>query len=62
HYHIASEPLAPGRGGPVGPRLPWTIINKNLEKNNENTYNNQHRPNYHHTRSHPTQTPQTQKV
>ncbi|MGS6341791.1 hypothetical protein, partial [Enterobacter intestinihominis] len=42
HYHIASEPLAPGRGGTP---LPANLSNKNLnrvEYNNEISFNNIH--------------------
>lgn len=38
HYHIASEPLAPGRVRPDVPGMLSTIILKLLEKNPENRY------------------------
>ncbi|MGS6300550.1 hypothetical protein, partial [Enterobacter intestinihominis] len=58
HYHIASEPLAPGRGGPALPGLVSTNILNLLVKNTENSYNNVDRLISDHTRWHATLNPE----
>ncbi|MGS6310693.1 hypothetical protein ACVGWX_01000, partial [Enterobacter hormaechei] len=61
-YHIASEPLAPGRGGPPLPAHQSTNINNLQENNKDNIYNTNHRLIYYHTRCQPTHTPQRELV
>ncbi|MGS6405212.1 hypothetical protein, partial [Enterobacter intestinihominis] len=58
HYHIASEPLAPGPVRPDLPRILSTKIIKQLENKTDNTYKTLHRRLAHLTRWHATLTPQ----
>ncbi|MGS6326061.1 hypothetical protein ACVGWT_01465, partial [Enterobacter hormaechei] len=62
HYHIASEPLAPGRGGRVVPRQLSTNKNNILVNKNHKIYKT-HDPHIHdHTPTHPTPTPQPEII
>ncbi|MGS6221288.1 hypothetical protein ACVGW2_05130, partial [Enterobacter intestinihominis] len=47
HYHIASEPLAPGGGGAVVPRILSNNIKKMVENNKQNNYKTLHGLNAH---------------
>ncbi|MGS6401903.1 hypothetical protein, partial [Enterobacter intestinihominis] len=62
HYHIASEPLAPGRVGPDVPRILSTKIQNHLENNTDNTKHTHDRLIADHTRCHPTLTAQREIV